>query len=441
MTRSTKSRSIRLSPLAYGLDLLRRVPRKLFYVPIALGALAAVVGVVGLANAEEFEVPANRKASEILPAELIQGPNHQVQDTVVSYGYMHHWTVDTNFGTFEATGDGALRKTIREIYAIAALEKVSQSEAFASSVAYAAKQPFQFAGKMVTDPVDTISAVPSGVFQIFGNMYTGITEKHDPSEDSRLKQALFVSSWKRDFAAEHGVDVYSSNKALQEQLNKVGWASAIGGLSLSAAMAPLSGAGALVFKNTRLANQVGEALKEEPPTRLRIINNDKLSAMGISKDLAQSFLDHPVFTPRHDTVITAALADLKGANGRDVFLQAILSAQDEVGANFFMNMAQTLQGYNETVSPIEDIALVNGLTVARAKNGRALIPFPLDRGVWSERGSRILSHLKQNYEAAGFKGGYDLWVTGTVTSRARQELPALGIAVTENVDERIGFLD
>ena len=148
-----------------------------------------------------------------------------------------------------------------------------------------------------------------------------------------------------------------------------------------------------------------------------------------------------LFTPRHDTVIVAALAGLKNARGRDVFLEAILSTQDEVGANFFMNMAQTLQGYNETVSPIQHIALVNGLTVARAKNGRALIPFPLDRGVWSERGNKILSHLKQNYQAAGFKGGYDLWVTGTVTSRARQELPALGIAVTENADERIGFLD
>jgi len=334
-----------------------------------------------------------------------------------------------------------LRKLIREIHAIAALKEISRGEAFASSVAYAAKQPFEFAAKMVTDPVDTISAVPSGVFQIFGNIYTGITEKHDPSEDNRLKQALFVSSWKRDFAVEQGVDVYSSNKVLQEQLNRVGWASAIGGLSLSAAMAPLSGAGALVFKNTRLANQVGEALKEEPPSRLRIINNDKLAAMGISKDLAQRFLDHPIFTPRHDTVITAALADLKGARGRDVFLQAILSAKDEVGANFFMNMAQTLQGYNETVSPIEDIALVNGLTVARAKNGRALIPFPLDRGVWSERGSRILSHLKQTYEATGFQGKFDFWVTGTVSPLARQWLAGQGFAVTENVDEKIGFLD
>ncbi len=125
---------------------------------------------VSATSAAQFEVPANRKATEILPAELLKGPNYQVRETVVSYGYMHHWTVDSDFGTFEATGDGALRSLIREIYAIAALKEVSTSEAFADSIAYAAKQPFKLAGKMISDPVDTVSAVPNGVFQIFGNI-------------------------------------------------------------------------------------------------------------------------------------------------------------------------------------------------------------------------------------------------------------------------------
>ena len=407
----------------------------------AMVSMVLLCATVSATSAAQFEAPANRKAAEILPAELLKGSNYQVRDTVVSYGYMDHWTVDTDFGTFEVTGDGALRALIREIYAIAALKEISQGEAFASAVANAAKQPFEFAVKMITDPVDTITALPKGVFGIFQNIGTGISMEHDPSEDSRLEQALFVSSWKRDFATEFGVDVYSSNKVLQEQLNRVGWASAIGGLSLSAALTPLSGGGALLFKNTRLANQITDALKEEPPPRLRIINNDKLSAMGISKDLANRFLDHPNFTPRHDTIIVAALADLKNPRGRDAFLQAILSAQDEVGATFFTHVAQTLQGYNETVSPIEDISLVGGLTIARAKNGRALIPFPLDHGVWSERGSAVIRHMKQTYEANGFRGKYDFWVTGTVTPRTRRELAALGIEVAENVDARIGFLD
>jgi hypothetical protein len=163
--------------------------------------------------------------------------------------------------------------------------------------------------------------------------------------------------------------------------------------------------------------------------------------MGVSKDLAERFLDHPSFTPRHDTIIVAALVDLESSRGRDVFLRAILSTQDEVAADFFMNVAQTLQGYDETVSPIEDISLVNGLIIARAKNGRALIPFALDHGVWSERGSGVISHMKQTYESNGFRGKYDLWVTGTVTPRARRELAGMGIEVTENVDKKIGFLD
>lgn len=407
----------------------------------AMVSMVLLCATVSATNAAQFEIPANRKAAEILPAELLKGPNYQVRETVVSYGYMHHWTVDSDFGTFEVTGDGALRALIREIYAIAALKEISQGEAFLNSVAYAAKQPFQFAGKMVTDPVDTVSALPKGVFQILENVGTSISMEHDPSEDAMLEQALFVSSWKRDFAAEYGVNVYSSNKVLQEQLNKVGWASAIGGLGVSAAMTPLTGGAGMFFKATRLSNQLTEVLKEEPPSRLHIINHDKLSAMGISKDLASKFLDHPSFTPRHDTIIVAALADLKNPRGRDVFLNAILSAQDEASATFYMNIAQTLQGYNETVSRIQEITVVNGLVVARALNGRALVPFPLDHGVWGQRGSRIINHMKQTTEANGFQGTYDLWITGTVSTRARRELTALGIEATENVDARIGFLD
>jgi len=241
--------------------------------------------------------------------------------------------------------------------------------------------------------------------------------------------------------AQWGVDVYSSNKVLQEELNKMGWAAAIGGLGVSGALMAVGGPAALVISSTRTANAVTEVLKQEPPARLRIINKDKLTAMGIGDDLAERFLDHPHFSPRHDTVITASLADLRGAWGRDVFLAAILHAQDAVAATFFMNTAQTLRAYNETTSPIEDIAVVGRLVVARAGNGRALIPFPLDHGVWSKRANEVIDLMKADYEKQGFRGWYDLWVTGTVSWRAKEEFARRGISVTENVDQKMGFLD
>ena len=391
---------------------------------------------------QTFEVPANRSAAQILPANLIAGPHYRVRDKVVSYGYMHHFTVDSDFGVFEVTGNGALRKLLREIRAIAGLKKVEQSKAYLKAVGYAAKAPVRLAKSLITDPVDTITGIPEGIFTIFGNVGRSITMKHDPSEDSKLKQILFVSSWKRDYAYKYGVDVYSSNKVLQKQLNKVGWAAAVGGLTVSVATAAAGGAAAVAaYKNIRLADSLISVLKAEPPPRVRIICEKKFAAMGIPDDVAKKYLDHPHFTPRHDLVIAESLSQLKGARGRDVFLNAILAARDEVSANFFMNTAETMRGYHETVSPITEITVVGGFTFAKTQKGSALMPFPLDHGVWSAKASQVIDYLKTSYKSPGFNGVIELWVAGTVSPLARQQLAIRGFTVVENVDRRVGFMD
>ncbi len=412
-----------------------------FYHGFLLAVFAILLAAAEPVQGQPFEEPSNRLASEILPAGVISGPYHKVREDVISYGYMHHYTVDSEFGVFEVTGDGALRKLVNEFSAIASLKEFKLTDAFLESVGKAAMAPIDFGKNLITHPVDTVTGIPQGVFSIFGNVFESITMEHDPSEDARIKQALFVSSWKRDFATERGVDVYSSNTVLQEELNSVAWAAAVTGLSISAATMA-GGTAVVVVKNMRLADQVGNALAEEPPSRLRIINEDKLLAMGVPEDLANRFLDHPHFTPRHDTVLVANLDGLKGAAGRAAFIETTLAASDEAGANFFMNMAQTLGGYNDTVSPIEEIVIIDNLTLARAGNGRVMIPFPLDHGVWSKRADDIVAHLVTTYRLdSGYSGGYDLWVTGTVSPSALEGFAGHGISVTENIDERLVMMD
>ena len=183
---------------------------------VSLGLVAA-----SLAHAQTFEVPSNRKASDIVPANVIAGPYHRVREDVVSYGYLHHYTVDSQFGVFEATGDGALRKLVNEIHAIASLKQFKNSDAFLTSVGAAAKAPISFGKNLITSPVDTVSGIPQGVFSIFGNISESITMEHDPAEDSRAKQALFVSSWKRDFAAGRGAD--PPNGPGRDDVMLLGW--------------------------------------------------------------------------------------------------------------------------------------------------------------------------------------------------------------------------
>ena len=69
------------------------------------------------------------------------------------------------------------------------------------------------------------------------------------------------------------------------------------------------------------------------------------------------------------------------------------------------------------------------------------MPFPLDHGVWSAKASQVIDYLKSSYKSPGFNGVIELWVAGTVSPLARQQLAIRGVTVVENVDRRVGFMD
>jgi hypothetical protein len=392
-------------------------------------------------GAPNFEIPTNEKAWDILPPQLVSGPHYRVRSTVVSYGYMHAYTVDSDYGVFDVTGDFALRKLIREIGAIAALQEVKKSQAYLDGLRKAASQPIEFGANLMTDPVDTISGVPKGVARLFENVKTGLSTKSGPGEDSKAEQALAVSSNKRELAARLGVDVYSSNSVLQKELNSVAWATSLGSLTLSAVLAPVGGAAVAAVSITRMSQQLNDVLKEYPPQRLRQMNQEKLQAMGISSDLATRFLDHPSYTPTHETVMVQSLDTLTGARGRDAIIQLALSADDEESANFFMNIAETLRSYQSKVAAIREISVYGPLVFAKAANGVVLIPLPLDHGIYTERASQRVPMAMGAYKAAnpGSKK-FEAWVTGTVSKLAKEEMAKLGIQVIEKVDKRVEYL-
>jgi hypothetical protein len=249
-----------------------------------------------------------------------------------------------------------------------------------------------------------------------------------------------MSSFKREIAAQLGVDAYSSNKVLQKNLNSVAWAATAGDWAFSAAMLP-AGVGGSVVSNMRLTNSIKNVLQQEPPARLRQINNEKFEKMGIPEDLRKRYLDHPAFTPRHDTIIAANLELLEGVAGRDAFLNVAVTAEDEEGANIYMAMAQMLGGYHETVARLTGISVVGRFTVAQTQAGQALIALPLDRLIWTQRADQVSNQLKTTHKAPGFNGKFDLWATGTLSSPARKQLELGGFKLTENAGQRVGILD
>src|SRR3972149_1577568 len=141
--------------------------RRQFLVFLALALVAGPLLAAAVAGAAEYEVPQNRSAKDILPVGMLKGQHYRIQDLVVGDGYMDRWTVESDFGPFEVVGDGALRKLLGEIRAIAELQKVSKSKEFARGLAGAAKAPLSLAKRLITHPVDTGSGVPKGMYQLW----------------------------------------------------------------------------------------------------------------------------------------------------------------------------------------------------------------------------------------------------------------------------------
>src|SRR5262245_34445864 len=92
-------------------------------------ALTVIAAFAGVSVAQEpNEVPPILKASDILKPELLAGPNYKVREQVPTNSGANRFSIDSEYGAFEADGNALLEIRVAEIGAIAKLKQVSKSE-------------------------------------------------------------------------------------------------------------------------------------------------------------------------------------------------------------------------------------------------------------------------------------------------------------------------
>ena len=389
-----------------------------------------------------FDPPEIRATSDIVPSALLRGPHYQLGPTVRTFAFMNQYSVTSDYGAFTAPSDARLRRLIREIAAIAELEKIRQSDAFAKATVEAGKGVVQGAQHLINDPVGTIGAVPEAVFSIFGRTSEAVKRGGASKyEDGVAQNLLAVSSFKREYAQKLDFDVYSSNEVLQKQLNSVAWASAAGNLTLGAASMVTGAAVLQVASGLRTLDQAKSIVNALPAAELSRRNRGALRQMRVPDAVTDRFLANRMLSPRHQTVIVEAMKTLHGIPGRAAFIQYAARDDSEDAALLYQEMAEFLAGYHRLVAPIQRVTIYQNIPVAYTSQGTAVILLPIDRLLWTERSSGIAAALAQTLPKPQPARPVEIWLTGDACDHAREGLQHLGITLVEHAGQKLPLLD
>ena len=387
---------------------------------LAVSLLALmVIGTGSLAVA--YETPELLSARDILSPKLLKGQHHTVLDEVFNDGLTNEFTITSPYGQFKAFGESMLRIRIQEIRALAKMEELQNSKQFGEGVKEGVKAPFKAVKGLVTDPIDTVTGMGRGVGRFFGRVGEMVTGERGELEEGVTKELIGFAGVKRKLAYQLGVDVYSSNAVLQEKLNSLTWAGFSGGMTVNLlTLAVLPAPAAQAIQATKLTRNMNLILRDNAPEDLRKLNRAELRAMNVPEWMIERFLEHPWYSPRHETVIVHALAEMTGTRDRQEFIRLTLLAASEEDAFFFQQVAEMLAGYHANVRPIRAITKAGrrmpsgfvGLDtlVVTVPADYVYLTYPVAVGAQKIRHAQALDPALK----------IEIWLSGRMTTTAKQ---------------------
>ena len=399
--------------------------------PIAALAAAAV-------SASSFETPTAEPVSASLPPELASGADFRVADPVESDGLMHHYIIESKFGTFPAYGTAVLKIRAREMAALTELSKKTDVGVVTKTVERRVQDDAKTVGKVVTNPVGMVTGIPRGISHLFAGFKAQASEVSDSAKNSdgtksstdvahaaksnAMRYAdryLGVSAAERRYYQELGVDPYTNNQVLRKAVHHLAKVQATVNLGMHFVGVP----GVPYLSDVRRAM---DAIYNEDPAVLRARQRKVLAGYGLTEPEISRYENTLLLSPTRQAVLAEEAKALEGVEGRDeIFRHAMgLTSEEEVGV--FIESTRLLA----RVHAKEPIAkILPGLRVPSAvtRDGKIVVLGAFDAVYWTEDVAGYESTLHAALPPAS--QGLELWLSGAISAQARTELTARGWTV------------
>jgi hypothetical protein len=385
-----------------------------------------------------FEELPELKASEILKPELLKGPHYVVRDPVPTGSGMNQFTIESDFGVFEAEGNEMLLQRLKEIDAIARLQEVSRSDEFKKSLLSAAKSPLNSAKNIARDPAQAISNVPKGIMKFLGRAKETVENVGkgggaDIGDGNRMKDVLGYSDKKRDIALQMAIDPYTTNSVLQKQLDDVAWASWAGGFAFNVATFPISGPIGAALTVTNLNSTVEDLLRTKSPSELEQINRSAFRAMGASASDTERILHGGAFTPTQATTFAVHLKALKGVANRGAFIKAAAQKSTTEADALFCVYTAALMDQIDQKTPIARILMLRDFPICVAKDGTIIVALQWDYAAWTSGAASFTDEVQKLAGKSGQSAHVSVDLSGELSPRLREELAKRGMTIEDRL--------
>ncbi len=388
------------------------------------------------AGESAFENAPSPVPAQLLPPALLQSDHHTVRGARWHEGFIVTYAVESDFGDFEVQSAGLLRKRIHELAVLGALQKheVRNEKVYALAVANTAEGPIEGASQFLLHPLRTTSDIPKGMWSYAKAVVEMTQRQRTYLEDHYAEELMGFSKAKREWAYRLGVDVYSSNPILQQALDRYGWLSFAGGLTVRIPLMAVPGAASIALTVTTTGDDMKRELRDRAPEDIRIGSRRKLRAMNVSEPLVNRFLQHRWYSPSRQLWLVRALGDLEKAAHRGRFIAAASLADEPLETHIFTRMALILARYDALVGGIEEIMAPNGLLMAYTADKDMILPLYVDSGFWTESMAEFADEAQAVLPRDREIRRKIVLVSGRLSARTRLEYQARGWTCIEELE-------
>ena len=390
-----------------------------------IGWTAALLLFTGAAAAGPFEAPPSVSASAAL-GPVSQGANYEVLSPVASDGTLRHYLVRTAVGDFETVGDQLMLLRVRELNALAELEKTNTPSKFGKAVMDAGLGPLVFAGNMIEHPIDTTQNTISGIGRMVGDIGSSFNNM-GKSRDDTVASLIGEAKEKRALAAEVGVDPYTDFKPLADRLDQLAGASVAGNLAVSGAMMAVPGAAGLAVSNASTANSLRGMAADYSSSQLMDINRDKLARLEVDRGVADQLFANTFYTPVDVTAIVDALGKLGPVANLGTMLSRAASADSRATAFFVRRRIELTAAWQSRHEEIVAFVGEDSVRFPLCQTGSGAIVgvYPIDLFSWTPETAVAVEAWTAEARRDGAKQKR-LFITGGATALAKKNLAAQG---------------